>query len=162
MRAPLRPSVRIELPSARAEASAQLRSRSACSRRHAARDTPQQHPPFPPPGGHPVRDRHADTLPLPGGVQQTGRLNVLPGTVVTGTPGTADASGVYQIIARRGRQCGVDVHPHRSRRHISHTRALAEARPSLVTEHPAGELPCTRYEPASGAPGDLPAVRYRH
>ena len=32
-------SVRIETPSARAEASAQLRSRSACSRRHPARDT---------------------------------------------------------------------------------------------------------------------------
>ena len=32
-------SVRIEIPSARAEASAQLRSRSACSRRHADRDT---------------------------------------------------------------------------------------------------------------------------
>jgi len=31
--------VRIETPSARAEASAQLRSRSDCSRRHAARDT---------------------------------------------------------------------------------------------------------------------------
>jgi hypothetical protein len=35
-------SVRIETPSARAEASAQLRSRSACSRRHAARDTRRQ------------------------------------------------------------------------------------------------------------------------
>ena len=32
-------SARIEIPSARAEASAQLRSRPACSRRHAARDT---------------------------------------------------------------------------------------------------------------------------
>ena len=32
-------SVRIETPSARAEASAQARSRSACSSRHAARDT---------------------------------------------------------------------------------------------------------------------------
>jgi hypothetical protein len=32
-------SVRIETPSARAEASAQARSRSPCSRRHAARDT---------------------------------------------------------------------------------------------------------------------------
>ena len=32
-------SVRTEIPSARAEASAQARSRSACSRRHAARDT---------------------------------------------------------------------------------------------------------------------------
>jgi hypothetical protein len=32
-------SVRIEIPSARAEAGAQLRSRSACSRRHAVRET---------------------------------------------------------------------------------------------------------------------------
>lgn len=32
-------TVRIEIPSARPEASAQLRSRSACSKRHAARDT---------------------------------------------------------------------------------------------------------------------------
>jgi ABC-type nickel/cobalt efflux system permease component RcnA len=32
-------SLRTDTPSARAEASAQMRSRSACSRRHAARDT---------------------------------------------------------------------------------------------------------------------------
>jgi integrase/recombinase XerD len=31
------------------------------------------------------------------------------------------ASGIYQAIARRGRQCGVDVSPHRFRRHFSHT-----------------------------------------
>jgi integrase/recombinase XerD len=30
------------------------------------------------------------------------------------------ASGIYQVIARRGRQCGVDVFPHRFRRHFSH------------------------------------------
>ena len=55
-------SARIETPSARAEASAQARSRSACSRRHAARDTRgSTHRQ----AGHPVRDRHADTLPLP-------------------------------------------------------------------------------------------------
>jgi len=31
------------------------------------------------------------------------------------------ASGIYQMIARRGRQCGVDVYPHRFRHHFSHT-----------------------------------------
>ena len=31
------------------------------------------------------------------------------------------AAGVYQMIARRGRQCGVDAYPHRFRHHFSHT-----------------------------------------
>jgi len=31
------------------------------------------------------------------------------------------ASGIYQMIARRGSQCGVDVCPHRFRHHFSHT-----------------------------------------
>ena len=31
------------------------------------------------------------------------------------------AAGIYQMIARRGRQCGVDVYPHRFRHHFSHT-----------------------------------------
>jgi integrase/recombinase XerD len=31
------------------------------------------------------------------------------------------AAGIYQVTARRGRQCGVDVHPHRFRHHFSHT-----------------------------------------
>ena len=31
------------------------------------------------------------------------------------------ASGIYQVIARRGRQCGVQVFPRRFRRHFSHT-----------------------------------------
>jgi integrase len=31
------------------------------------------------------------------------------------------AAGIYQMTARRGRQCGVDVHPHRFRHHFSHT-----------------------------------------
>jgi len=31
------------------------------------------------------------------------------------------ASGIYQMIARRGRQCGMDVYPHRFRHHFSHT-----------------------------------------
>jgi site-specific recombinase XerD len=35
--------------------------------------------------------------------------------------GPLTASGIYQVIARRGRQCGVDVYPHRFRHHFSHT-----------------------------------------
>ena len=39
----------------------------------------------------------------------------------TGTRGPMTASGIYQVIARRGRQCGVEVFPHRFRHHFSHT-----------------------------------------
>jgi integrase len=35
--------------------------------------------------------------------------------------GPVTASGIYQMIARRGRQCGMDVRPHRFRHHFSHT-----------------------------------------
>jgi site-specific recombinase XerD len=31
------------------------------------------------------------------------------------------AAGIYQLTARRGRQCGVDAYPHRFRHHFSHT-----------------------------------------
>ena len=31
------------------------------------------------------------------------------------------ASGIYQVIARRGRQCGIEAFPHRFRHHFSHT-----------------------------------------
>ncbi len=31
------------------------------------------------------------------------------------------SAGIYQLIARRGRQCGVDAYPHRFRHHFSHT-----------------------------------------
>jgi site-specific recombinase XerD len=35
--------------------------------------------------------------------------------------GPMTASGIYQMIARRGRQCGVEVFPHRFRHHFSHS-----------------------------------------
>jgi len=35
--------------------------------------------------------------------------------------GPLTATGIYQLIARRGRQCGVTVYPHRFRHHFSHT-----------------------------------------
>ena len=35
--------------------------------------------------------------------------------------GPVTASGIYQVITRRGRQCGVEVFPHRFRHHFSHT-----------------------------------------
>ena len=34
--------------------------------------------------------------------------------------GPMTASGIYQAIVRRGRQCGIDVFPHRFRHHFSH------------------------------------------
>ena len=38
-----------------------------------------------------------------------------------GNRGPMTASGIYQVIARRGRQCGIAVFPHRFRHHFSHT-----------------------------------------
>jgi integrase len=35
--------------------------------------------------------------------------------------GPVTANGIYQMIARRGRQCGVDAWTHRFRHHFSHT-----------------------------------------
>ena len=35
--------------------------------------------------------------------------------------GPLTAAGIYQIVARRGRQCGVEVYPHWFRHHFSHT-----------------------------------------
>ena len=39
----------------------------------------------------------------------------------TSNRGPMTASGIYQVIARRGRQCGIDAFPHRFRHHFSHT-----------------------------------------
>jgi site-specific recombinase XerD len=38
-----------------------------------------------------------------------------------GSRGPLTPTGIYQIIARRGRQCGVTAYPHRFRHHFSHT-----------------------------------------
>ena len=38
-----------------------------------------------------------------------------------GDRGPLTATGIYQIVVRRGQQCGVQVHPHRFRHHFSHT-----------------------------------------
>ena len=35
--------------------------------------------------------------------------------------GPLTASGIYQAVVRRGRECGVEVHPHWFRHHFSHT-----------------------------------------
>jgi site-specific recombinase XerD len=64
-----------------------------------------------------VRARHAQAWrrPLWLGVNNRGPLT---------------SNGIYQMIARRGRECGVAVHPHRFRHHFSHTwldRGGAEA-----------------------------------
>jgi site-specific recombinase XerD len=38
-----------------------------------------------------------------------------------GNRGPMTASGIYQATVRRGRQCGIEVFPHRFRHHFSHT-----------------------------------------
>jgi site-specific recombinase XerD len=38
-----------------------------------------------------------------------------------GSRGPLTAAGIYQIVVRRGRECGVAVYPHRFRHHFSHT-----------------------------------------
>jgi site-specific recombinase XerD len=38
-----------------------------------------------------------------------------------GNRGPMTASGIYQVIVRRGRECGIEVFPHRFRHHFSHT-----------------------------------------
>jgi integrase/recombinase XerD len=38
-----------------------------------------------------------------------------------GSRGPMTASGIYQVTVRRGRQCGIEVFPHRFRHHFSHT-----------------------------------------
>jgi len=35
--------------------------------------------------------------------------------------GPMTTAGIYQAVARRGRQCGITVYPHRFRHHFSHT-----------------------------------------
>ena len=55
-----------------------------------------------------ARSRHAQALAAPA---MAGR----------GQPGAATASRIYQMTARRERQCGVDAYPHRFRHHFSHT-----------------------------------------
>jgi integrase/recombinase XerD len=54
-----------------------------------------------------LRARHA----------QAHRPQLWPGT---GNRGPMTSSGLYQVIARRGRQCGIAVTPHRFRHHFSH------------------------------------------
>ena len=39
----------------------------------------------------------------------------------TGNRGPMTVSGIYQVIARRGQECGIEVFPHRFRHHFSHT-----------------------------------------
>jgi integrase len=48
-----------------------------------------------------------------------------PDAVISREPGDErgpmTASGIYQVIVRRGRQVGIGVFPHRFRHHFSHT-----------------------------------------
>jgi integrase len=60
-----------------------------------------------------------DHRPDPGpGTPQAWRAQLWLGA---GSRGPLTASGIHQAVARRGRQCGGEVWPHRFRHHFSHT-----------------------------------------
>jgi site-specific recombinase XerD len=61
------------------------------------------------------------------------------------------AAGIYQMIARRGRQCGVDACPHRFRHHFSHTW-LDRGGPSSLNgaSHPAARDNAASLDPGGG------------
>jgi hypothetical protein len=78
--------------------------------------------------------------------------------------GPLTATGIYQIVARRGRRCGVTVYPHRFRHHFSHTwqmsRIASGASFGTSREHalPAVQRAALRSRPpavALGCGGDL-------
>jgi integrase len=74
------------------------------------------------------------------------------------------ASGIYQMIVRRGRQCGVEVFPHRFRHHFSHTwldRGGAEGDLMELNGWPsrADAPPLRRQRPQRQGP---PQLRPRH
>jgi integrase len=67
------------------------------------------------------RGNRAERRVRPGralGSRQTRRVQLWLGT---GNREPLTSAGIYQLIARRGRQCGVAVHPHRFRHRFSHT-----------------------------------------
>ena len=72
--------------------------------------------------------------------------------------GPLTATGIYQIVARRGRQCGLNVYPHRFRHHFSHTwqmgRIASGASFGTSREHalPAAQRAALRCPGLQGAP----------
>jgi len=78
--------------------------------------------------------------------------------LAAGNRGPMTASGSCQMIARRGRECGVDVFPHRFRHHFSHTwqmgRIAFDASFGTSREHalPAAQRAALRCPGLPGAP----------
>ena len=73
----------------------------------------------------------------------------------TGNREPLTSAGIYQMIARRGRQCGVAVHAHRFRHHFSHTwldRGGLKATSWNSTAGPPGRCSAGT-APAPAAPG---------
>ena len=65
------------------------------------------------------------------------------------------ASGIYQMVARRGRQCGVGVYPHRFRHYFSHTWLDRDGAEGDLMELNgwSSRRCCVGMAPARGAPG---------
>ena len=77
-----------------------------------------------------------------------------------GNRGPMTASGIYQVIVRRRRECGIEVFPHRFRHHFSHTW-LDRGRPhgAQRLEFPADAAPLRGQRPQRTSP---PQLRPRH
>ena len=70
------------------------------------------------------------------------------------------SAGIYQMIARRGRQCGVAVHPHRFRHHFSHTW-LDRGGPDVATSWNSTAGPPRRCSAGTAPAPARPAIRGR-
>jgi site-specific recombinase XerD len=77
-----------------------------------------------------------------------------------GNRGPMTASGIYQVIVRRGRQCGIEVFPHRFRHHFSHTwldhgGAEGDLMGAQRLDLPADAPPLRRQRPQRPSPPQL-------
>jgi integrase/recombinase XerD len=76
-----------------------------------------------------------------------------------GNRGPMSASGIYQAIVWRGRQCGIEVFPHRFRHHFSHTWLDRGGAEGDLMELNGPPLRCSAATaPAPAAPGHAAAT----
>jgi site-specific recombinase XerC len=73
--------------------------------------------------------------------------------------GPMTASGIYQVIERRGREAGVEVNPHKFRHHFSHTFSRGSWTPPTCPAWPGTP---TTASPSTCMPGPPPASSTAH
>lgn len=68
------------------------------------------------------------------------------------------ANGIYQMVVRRGEECGVTVHPHKFRHHFSHTWLDKAAPKATSWNSTAGHHPRCSAATAAAPPAPEPAA----